>query len=387
MYTPYIPGIGKQMLATGILNPAGTTPIVTAAEQAYTRLGLWDGSNGMFWQYDAYPSGGPNTGTVSVNIMRNGVITAANSVTQASFNLNTLTALTVSSPTTVTTTVEAINWADEQLFYIDYEWLGAGVVRFGVMVQSVLVLAHVFTNFNGLSLGPYIPLPNAPCRYEATVTAGTADVTAVSLIEGCCTVQMNTIVEAPFRTNTPLGWTSGVRAWQQPEGVLVCIRGQQSASPKYTDGVRANVSITHISLFLNTTDSVLLRVYRFFYRAGVAYGTLTLSGGAAFANPYSGLAGSTTAIPACLVEVIENNAAQTNITFNASTAQVLAVTTSSSSQQVSVGVGVISLNVSLANTNTVGAYAAVPHVIVVTGQNIGAGTYTGCLLLEWSQET
>ena len=261
---------------------------------------------------------------------------------------------------------------------------GAGIVRFGVEVQGTLVLAHVFTHFNMLSLGPYIPLPNAPCRYEATVTAGTSGVTAISIVEGCCTVQMNTIVEAPFRTNTPLGWASALHTWQNTQGVLACIRAQQSSpTPKYTDGVRANVTLTHISLFLRTTDSVLLRVYRCFYRAGVAQGTLT---GAVFTNPYSTLAGSSAA-PACLVEIAENNDAQTTISFTPGNAQLVAVTTSTSSQQIPTKMGALSLTVSMANTNSVGGYAAVPDVIVITGQNITAGTYTACLLMEWSQET
>ena len=54
VYTSYVPGIGKQVMLTGILK-SGTQPTgMTGAGQAYTRLGVGDDDSGLFWNYDAY---------------------------------------------------------------------------------------------------------------------------------------------------------------------------------------------------------------------------------------------------------------------------------------------------------------------------------------------
>ena len=194
---------------------------MTGAGQAYTRLGLGNDDSGLYWNYDAY------TNAVSVVKEKNGVKTE---VEQSLFNGNNLSAVTVPATTGQGATVtSAVEWTKYQLFYIDYEWLGAGAVRFGVMINDSLIVAHTFTNFNALT-APYIPIPNHPARYEAYITAPA--IGTIQLIEGCCSVSINTPPTWPPSTNTSLSYVSAtVRTnWPAAETPVLAIRGQQGTA-------------------------------------------------------------------------------------------------------------------------------------------------------------
>ena len=208
-------------------------------------------------------------------------------------------------------------------------------------------------------------------------------------------MQINTSgTDQPVRTSTTLAYVSPVLTFStNTEGVLACVRASSSATPAYYDGTRASIPITAVSLLISTTDAVILRVYRSFWRAGVQYGTLSLPG-TTFQNPYPTLAGTTGPTPACMVEIAVNSANRDDILFTPDGSQLLGVTSSSSSQRLSFTNGTATLGVSLPNPANIipGGVTGnpAPDVYVVTGQNItsgGGGQFAGVVFIEWSQET
>lgn len=72
-----------------------------------------------------------------------------------------------------------------QIFTIDYEWLGVGRIRFGVVQKGALIYVHEITNYNSLDK-VYLRNPNLPVRYEIathkTTTGGS------TLTQICSTV-------------------------------------------------------------------------------------------------------------------------------------------------------------------------------------------------------
>lgn len=77
-----------------------------------------------------------------------------------------------------------LDWSKTQILWIDYEWLGVGLVRFGFVVDGKLYLAHEVKNTNATTL-VYTSTPNLPLRYEISNDGnGAAD----SLTQICGTV-------------------------------------------------------------------------------------------------------------------------------------------------------------------------------------------------------
>lgn len=104
-------------------------------------IGLFDNNNGLFLRNDGtdisfvrrtYSSGSP----------------VDNPVTQDNWNLNTLASLDVSKT---------------QIFFLDFEWLGVGRVRFGFFIDGLPVYCHEMLHANVLT-DVYMSTPNLPIR-------------------------------------------------------------------------------------------------------------------------------------------------------------------------------------------------------------------------------
>ena len=75
-----------------------------------------------------------------------------------------------------------------QIFITEYEWLGAGSIRVGFMIDGVFVTAHQFNHSNLIST-VYITTATLPVRYEIENTANTASASAMRQI--CVSVLSN----------------------------------------------------------------------------------------------------------------------------------------------------------------------------------------------------
>jgi hypothetical protein len=157
----YQPGRSQLVIMTGVLG-AGATGI-------RRRVGLFDANNGLFFELD---------GTTLSVVQRSS---------------------TSGSP--VDTVISRTNWNGDKLdgtgksgftldttkgniFWLDFEWLGVGTVRFGVFSKGEPILCHSIYNENTKTT-VYMATPNLPLRYEI-YNNGTAD--AASLVHICSTV-------------------------------------------------------------------------------------------------------------------------------------------------------------------------------------------------------
>jgi hypothetical protein len=73
-----------------------------------------------------------------------------------------------------------VDWTKIQLFWLDFQWLGAGRVRYGMFVEGVAIVLHEGGNFDGTLAVPYMRSPVQPLRWEIRQTgAGSGSFTQV----------------------------------------------------------------------------------------------------------------------------------------------------------------------------------------------------------------
>lgn len=77
-----------------------------------------------------------------------------------------------------------INTTKTQIYFFDFEWLGAGTIRYGVFINGKPIYCHAVHNANNLSL-VYMSTPNLPLRTEI-INDGTGAVDSITDI--CSTV-------------------------------------------------------------------------------------------------------------------------------------------------------------------------------------------------------
>ena len=145
------------MLLTGVMNVAGSGTGVEA------RMGLFDDDDGLFIEL-------ADT-TASVAIRDGGVDTKT---ARSAWNYDSFDG---EGPSGVD-----IDWSKTQIFFIDYEWLGVGRVRYGFVVDGIPYLAHAANHAN-VETTTYMGTPNLPVRYQVITTDAAAD-----LIQVCSSV-------------------------------------------------------------------------------------------------------------------------------------------------------------------------------------------------------
>jgi hypothetical protein len=147
---------GKSQLVVMTLVPGANDTNVTK------RWGIFDDQNGLFFE------------------MKDGVFSVGER--------------TYSSGAAVDTTVASTSWdgrfpagydlTKSQIFWIDYEWLGVGTVRYGIFHEGKPIQLHAVHHNNVLNK-VYMSTPNLPLRYELVGTGTHASATLVCI---CSTV-------------------------------------------------------------------------------------------------------------------------------------------------------------------------------------------------------
>jgi len=149
---------------------AAFTCVLGAADDGITRrVGLFDEQNGLFFE---------QAGSTLKVVKRSYVTGSAvdTTVSQSNWEYDTLDG---NGPSNVT-----LDTTKAQIFFIDFESLQVGTVRFGVYVDGVPVYVHALDHAN-LITSAYFTTPNLPVRYEL-VNDGTGDVATLECI--CSTV-------------------------------------------------------------------------------------------------------------------------------------------------------------------------------------------------------
>lgn len=157
----YLPGKSQLVILTGRFGKTGSG--VTK------RYGLFDDNNGLFLQ----DSGG--TWSVAVRSSASGAAVDT-VVSQSDWNLDKLDG---TGPSGVT-----LDKQNVQIFFVDFEWLGVGRVRFGFFIGGVPIYCHKALHANRIT-SVYMSTPNLPIRGEIS-NAGTGAADSIELI--CTTV-------------------------------------------------------------------------------------------------------------------------------------------------------------------------------------------------------
>lgn len=132
--------------------------------------------DGLFWESNSSPSG------VSVNIGNLGVIETA---LQSSWNIDKFDGLGPSGKTVT-------DWSKNQIYFMDFEWLGVGTARFGLILDGTPYYCHAFHHAN-LTTGVYMSTPNHSIRYGIRSLGGTGTLTHI-----CSSVSSETANEPRF---------------------------------------------------------------------------------------------------------------------------------------------------------------------------------------------
>lgn len=167
----YQPGKSQDILMTGVLGS-----IVNNTE---ARIGYFNSSitppyntnyDGVWFERDSIG--------YSVCISKNGTV---NKIYQNNWNIDSLDGNGESGIT--------IDFSKSQIFSIDFEWLGVGIVRFGFIINGIYRYCHIEDHSNNIS-GTYMRSPNHSVRYEIRSTGGTS-----TLKQICSSIQSEGGVE------------------------------------------------------------------------------------------------------------------------------------------------------------------------------------------------
>ncbi len=163
MYHHYMPG--KSQFVMTSFN------FIDVRENTTKKIGYFDDRNGVFLQQ-------AGDGTVSV-VRRsyNTGITSDTVVNQVNWNLDPLDGTGITSITA--------DFTKTQLFVADYQWLGVGRIRCGLVIGGETTYFHEFNHAN-IEEYAYWSLPSLPIRCEVANTDTAVGVTSMAQI--CSTV-------------------------------------------------------------------------------------------------------------------------------------------------------------------------------------------------------
>jgi hypothetical protein len=160
LYTTYQPGKSLCIRITGVLNAN------TNADTTTSRIGYFDEKNGLFFQYSGglysivkrkSNSDGTVTDTIRHRADWNNKLDGSASGVNVDFTKNLI-------------------------YFIEFAFLGVGIVKFGVVFNGTLYIAYTFTHTT--LTYPYISTPNLPLRWEISSSGGSGQ-----LISTCGSVQ------------------------------------------------------------------------------------------------------------------------------------------------------------------------------------------------------
>lgn len=139
--------------------------------------------------------------------------------------------------------VNLIDWSKTQLMFVDFQWLGVGRVRFGLVIDGQIKIFTTHTGTNNLST-VYMTAPNQPIRYDIRqVGAGSGTLNMI-----CSQVSLEGSLN---RLQQSLGLTQFNNIQVSTQGVKYPLIGYRIA-----DGYEGvNISLSDIQTLNTTTPS------------------------------------------------------------------------------------------------------------------------------------
>lgn len=160
---PYQPGKSFLVLQTFSMAAAQTN--------LTQRVGLFDTNNGIYLEQAG------STVSLTIRTYTSGAVSNSNTVTKSSWNVDKFDG---TGPSGIT-----LDLTKTQIFFINLEWLGVGIVKCGFVLNGTFYTAHQFNNANVQSV-VYMQTAILPLRYEIFTTGATSS--AATLQQICSTV-------------------------------------------------------------------------------------------------------------------------------------------------------------------------------------------------------
>lgn len=222
----YQSGKSQLVLMTGVLDLSG------GGAGVERRIGMFNDDNGLFFEDDA--------GTVGVTVRSNDTGTPVDTtVTQANWNVDTLDGSGDSSNPSGFT----VDWTKNQIFVIDFQWLGLGRVRFGVDVDGFILYVHNAIHANTTAI-PYMSTPNLPLRYQM-ITTGVSPVSEMRVV---CSAVISEGGAEPVGVNRSHATTDHVNA--NATGTVYALLGIRLKAAQ----VGCDIDLRQISILSETND-------------------------------------------------------------------------------------------------------------------------------------
>lgn len=162
---PYQPGKSLQVMQTFVFAPA--------KENLRQRAGYFSRQNGYYLEQDG----------TNVYFVRRSFVTGELQETRVSQSEWNVDKLDGTGPSDV-----ALDLTKAQIMFSEYEWLGAGSVRLGFVIDGNFIVAHQFNHAN-IADSVYITTASLPIRYEIENTGTTSSSSFMKQI--CATVISN----------------------------------------------------------------------------------------------------------------------------------------------------------------------------------------------------
>jgi len=154
-----------------------------------------------------------------------------------------------------------------QIFFIDFEWLGAGTVAFGFVINRQMVYCHYAHHANQIG-SVYTQTPNLPIRYEVRNPYG---VNADTWLEAICS---SVISEGGFDEGKgfPQSFSTDTTEIKEEKTILI-LRPSLNPTPKLND-IPRGMNLLLEGIETSSTQAMIIRVY-FVHNttAGISGGT------------------------------------------------------------------------------------------------------------------
>jgi hypothetical protein len=238
LYTQYQPGKSMCIRLTGVIN-ANSNGLNTIS-----RIGYFDNLNGLFFEYSK--SGIPEAMKMKIVKRKQSGMLAFNdfSVDQGNWNVDKLNGQGASGVN--------IDFTKNLIYYIEFAYLGVGIVKFGVIYSGTLYIAHILYHTD--LTYPYIVSPNLPVRWEI-FSSGTSGLSG-QLICTCASVQSEggyNLQGNSFSAGTAFNST-GISVVKQTETYLMSIRLKTKQ--------RRICRLQSVSLFCSSSTNVIYEIYK-----------------------------------------------------------------------------------------------------------------------------
>ncbi len=159
-YYPYVPGIGTEFLMSMVMGDTGKAGVTR-------RWGVFDDSDGIYFEFE------DSTLKVGVRSSVSGSV-VDQKTSQDIWNGDRLES--------ADTDAFVVDVSKSNVYFIDYQWLGVGAIRFGIMdPNGKRTIVHTIENANEVSL-PYMKRGSLPFRFEQVNTATTGSTSEMRLI-------------------------------------------------------------------------------------------------------------------------------------------------------------------------------------------------------------